>query len=135
MEASPPPAPSPAGGVGLPCSMFTASSCFRLKGEDPSELVTTVDKVACLESARPRMGIGCRLSRALLTAVTHVLIFFWCKSSRPLPGCPVPSPSVRDTEGVVAPVHQELAHQTGDNRPASALGCLYPRGLVAGSVL
>ncbi|XP_021077015.1 LEM domain-containing protein 2 [Mus pahari] len=49
-----------------------------LKGEDPSELATTVDKVVCLESARPRMGIGCRLSRALLTAVTHVLIFFWC---------------------------------------------------------
>lgn len=49
-----------------------------LKGEDPSELVTTVDKVVCLESARPRMGVGCRLSRALLTAVTHVLIFFWC---------------------------------------------------------
>lgn len=49
-----------------------------LKGEDPSELVTTVDKVVCLESARPRMGMGCRLSRALLTAVTHVLIFFWC---------------------------------------------------------
>ncbi|XP_049746310.1 LEM domain-containing protein 2 [Elephas maximus indicus] len=48
-----------------------------LKGEDPSELVTTVDKVVCLESARPRMGVGCRLSRALLTAVTHVLIFFW----------------------------------------------------------
>ncbi|XP_036104746.1 LEM domain-containing protein 2 isoform X1 [Molossus molossus] len=49
-----------------------------LKGEDPSELVTTVDKVVCLESARPRMGVGCRLSRALLTAVTHVLVFFWC---------------------------------------------------------
>ncbi|EGW13293.1 LEM domain-containing protein 2 isoform X1 [Cricetulus griseus] len=49
-----------------------------LKGEDPSELVTTVDQVVCLESARPRMGVGCRLSRALLTAVTHVLIFFWC---------------------------------------------------------
>ncbi|XP_045691150.1 LEM domain-containing protein 2 isoform X2 [Phyllostomus hastatus] len=49
-----------------------------LKGEDPSESVTTVDKVVCLESARPRMGVGCRLSRALLTAVTHVLIFFWC---------------------------------------------------------
>jgi hypothetical protein len=65
-------------------------SCFRLKGEDPSELATTVDKVVCLESARPRMGIGCRLSRALLTAVTHVLIFFWCKSS------------VGDTEGVIS---------------------------------
>ncbi|XP_077017633.1 LEM domain-containing protein 2 isoform X2 [Tamandua tetradactyla] len=49
-----------------------------LKGEDPSELVTTVDKVVCLESARPRMGVGCRLSRALLTAITNVLIFFWC---------------------------------------------------------
>ncbi|XP_033622281.1 LEM domain-containing protein 2 isoform X3 [Fukomys damarensis] len=48
-----------------------------LKGEDPSELVTSVDKVVCLESLRPRMGVGCRLSRALLTAVTHVLIFFW----------------------------------------------------------
>lgn len=68
-------------------------SCFRLKGEDPSELVTTVDKVVCLESARPRMGMGCRLSRALLTAVTHVLIFFWCKSP-----C-----SVRDTEGASSP--------------------------------
>lgn len=62
-------------------------SCLRLKGEDPSELVTTVDKVVCLESSRPRMGVGCRLSRALLTAVTNVLIFFWCKS-----GCPVPLP-------------------------------------------
>ncbi|XP_004717303.2 LEM domain-containing protein 2 [Echinops telfairi] len=48
-----------------------------LKGDDPSELVTTLDKVVCLESTRPRMGVGCRLSRALLTAVTHVLIFFW----------------------------------------------------------
>ncbi|XP_038409696.1 LEM domain-containing protein 2 isoform X1 [Canis lupus familiaris] len=49
-----------------------------LKGEDPSELVTTVDKVVCLESARPRMGVGCRLSRALFTAITNLLIFFWC---------------------------------------------------------
>lgn len=57
-------------------------SCFSLKGEDPSEPVTAVDKVVCLESARPRMGVGCRLSRALLTAVTHVLIFFWGKCSR-----------------------------------------------------
>lgn len=56
-----------------------ALCCCRLKGADPSELVTSVDKVVCLESARPRMGVGCRLSRALLTAVTHVLIFFWCK--------------------------------------------------------
>lgn len=59
--------------------------CLRLKGEDPSELVTTVDKVVCLESSRPRMGVGCRLSRALLTAVTNLLIFFWCKSCRPAP--------------------------------------------------
>uniref|UniRef100_F6QKY3 Man1/Src1-like C-terminal domain-containing protein n=2 Tax=Monodelphis domestica TaxID=13616 RepID=F6QKY3_MONDO len=48
-----------------------------LKGEDPSESVTTVDKVVCLESGRPRMGVGCRLSRALLTAITTVLLFFW----------------------------------------------------------
>ncbi|XP_038605498.1 LEM domain-containing protein 2 [Tachyglossus aculeatus] len=48
-----------------------------LKGGDLSELVTAVDQVACLESARPRMGVGCRLRRALLTAVTSVLIFFW----------------------------------------------------------
>lgn len=60
--------------------VYSPVPCFRLKGEDPSELVTTVDKVVCLESARPRMGVGCRLSRALLTAVTNVLIFFWCKS-------------------------------------------------------
>ncbi|XP_068929574.1 LEM domain-containing protein 2 [Petaurus breviceps papuanus] len=48
-----------------------------LKGEDLSESVTTVDKVVCLESAHPRMGLGCRLSRALLTAITTVLLFFW----------------------------------------------------------
>ncbi|XP_028925167.1 LEM domain-containing protein 2 [Ornithorhynchus anatinus] len=48
-----------------------------LKGGDLSELVTAVDQVACLESARPRMGVGCRLRRALLTAVTSVLLFFW----------------------------------------------------------
>lgn len=65
--------------------VYSPVSCLRLKGEDPSELVTTVDKVVCLESARPRMGVGCRLSRALLTAVTNVLIFFWCKSCRPVP--------------------------------------------------
>lgn len=65
-------------------------SCFSLKGEDPSELVTTVDKVVCLESARPRMGVGCRLSRALLTAITHVLIFFWCKCSYTAPS-PAPT--------------------------------------------
>ncbi|KAK2113538.1 LEM domain-containing protein 2 [Saguinus oedipus] len=55
-----------------------AKLVIQLKGEDQSELVTTVDKVVCLESARPRMGVGCRLSRALLTALTNVLIFFWC---------------------------------------------------------
>lgn len=65
-------------------------SCFRLKGEDPSELVTTVDKVVCLESARPRMGVGCRLSRALFTAITNLLIFFWCESSA---APPPPSPA------------------------------------------
>lgn len=65
--------------------VYSPVSCLRLKGEDPSELVTTVDKVVCLESARPRMGVGCRLSRALLTAVTNVLIFFWCKSCHPVP--------------------------------------------------
>lgn len=79
-------------------------SCFRLKGEDPSELVTTVDKVVCLESARPRMGVGCRLSRALLTAVTHVLIFFWCKSAGP-PGCPVLSCQSGTLKGSPHPVH------------------------------
>lgn len=71
--------------------VYSPVSCLRLKGEDPSELVTTVDKVVCLESARPRMGVGCRLSRALLTAVTNVLIFFWCKS---LPPCP-PAPAAQ----------------------------------------
>ncbi|KAM9000058.1 LEM domain-containing protein 2 [Sarcophilus harrisii] len=48
-----------------------------LKGDDLSESVTNVDKVVCLESAHPRMGLGCRLSRALLTAITTVLLFFW----------------------------------------------------------
>lgn len=72
-----------------------AMSCCRLKGEDPSELVTTVDKVVCLESARPRMGVGCRLSRALLTALTNVLIFFWCKSA----AAPAPPPLATGTLG------------------------------------
>lgn len=85
MEISGPSFPCPRlwAEAGLRLQMSQPMSCFRLKGEDPSELVTTVDKVVCLESARPRMGIGCRLSRALLTAVTHVLIFFWCKYSLP----------------------------------------------------
>lgn len=114
-------------GVGLTRSVFTAMPCFRLKGEDPSELVTTVDKVVCLESARPRMGVGCRLSRALLTAITNVLIFFWCKSSWPPCSLPFPISQRRGT--------WRLAHKTGDYRLASALGYLYPWGLVAGSVL
>lgn len=111
--------------------MFTAVTCFRLKGEDPSELVTTVDKVVCLESARPRMGVGCRLSRALLTAVTHVLIFFWCKSSLPaMRSCPFPScllPAAQlsgclgmrnesDTEGSFPSCSQELANKAGAER-------------------
>lgn len=75
--------------------VYNPVSCSSLKGEDPSEPVTAVDKVVCLESARPRMGVGCRLGRALLTAVTHVLIFFWCKSARTAP----PRGPARDTPG------------------------------------
>uniref|UniRef100_A0A8D0H1Q7 LEM domain nuclear envelope protein 2 n=1 Tax=Sphenodon punctatus TaxID=8508 RepID=A0A8D0H1Q7_SPHPU len=48
-----------------------------LQGEDPSEPVTTVDQVVCLESTRPRMGLGCRFHRALSTAITNLFIFFW----------------------------------------------------------
>ena len=82
---APPPFSCPHRKWGLDCGcsehldVFTTPCPFSLKGDDPSESVTAVDKVVCLESARPRMGVGCRLSRALLTAVTHVLIFFWCK--------------------------------------------------------
>ncbi|XP_007433871.1 LEM domain-containing protein 2 [Python bivittatus] len=48
-----------------------------LQGSEPSEPVTTVKQVVCLESTRPRMGLGCRFHRALCTAVTNLFIFFW----------------------------------------------------------
>ncbi|XP_043389308.1 LEM domain-containing protein 2 isoform X3 [Chelonia mydas] len=48
-----------------------------LKGEDPSEPVTSVDQVVCLESTRPRMGLGCRFRRAICTAIMNLFIFFW----------------------------------------------------------
>ncbi|XP_026573910.1 LEM domain-containing protein 2-like [Pseudonaja textilis] len=48
-----------------------------LQGKEPSEPVTTVKQVVCLESAHPRMGLGCRFHRALYTAVTNLFIFFW----------------------------------------------------------
>ncbi|XP_025061613.1 LEM domain-containing protein 2 [Alligator sinensis] len=49
-----------------------------LKGKDPSEPVTSIDQVVCLESTRPRMGLICRFRRALTTAITTLFIFFWC---------------------------------------------------------
>ncbi|XP_015275278.1 PREDICTED: LEM domain-containing protein 2 [Gekko japonicus] len=48
-----------------------------LQGGDPSEEVTSVDQVVCLESTRPRMSLGCRFHRALCTAITNLFIFFW----------------------------------------------------------
>ncbi|XP_060087476.1 LEM domain-containing protein 2 [Heteronotia binoei] len=48
-----------------------------LKGDNPSEEVTSVDQVVCLESVRPRMSLGCRFHRALCTAITNLFIFFW----------------------------------------------------------
>ncbi|XP_043356213.1 LEM domain-containing protein 2 isoform X2 [Dermochelys coriacea] len=48
-----------------------------LKGEDPSEPVTSVDQVVCLESTRPRMGLGCRFRRAISIAIMNLFIFFW----------------------------------------------------------
>ncbi|XP_074833627.1 LEM domain-containing protein 2 [Carettochelys insculpta] len=48
-----------------------------LKGEDSSEPVTNIDQVVCLESTRPRMGLGCRFRRALSTAIMNLFIFFW----------------------------------------------------------
>ncbi|XP_077190513.1 LEM domain-containing protein 2 isoform X1 [Paroedura picta] len=48
-----------------------------LQGDDPSEKVTSVDQVVCLESSRPRMSLGCRFHRALCTAITNLFIFFW----------------------------------------------------------
>ncbi|KAF7253311.1 LEM domain-containing protein 2 [Varanus komodoensis] len=48
-----------------------------LQGHEPSEPVTDVNQVTCLESTRPRLGLGCRFKRALSTAVTNLFIFFW----------------------------------------------------------
>ncbi|NWH71909.1 LEMD2 protein, partial [Piaya cayana] len=48
-----------------------------LKGRDPSEPVTSVEEVFCLESAHPQMGLGCRFRRAVITAIMNVFLFFW----------------------------------------------------------
>lgn len=53
---------------------------FRLQGKKPSEPVTHVDQVVCLESTHPRIALGCRFRRALYTAITNLFIFFWSKS-------------------------------------------------------
>ncbi|NXG43119.1 LEMD2 protein, partial [Psilopogon haemacephalus] len=49
-----------------------------LKSRDPSEAVSRVEEVFCLESAHPQMGLGCRFRRAVLTAITNLFLFFWC---------------------------------------------------------
>ncbi|XP_078500371.1 LEM domain-containing protein 2 [Lissotriton helveticus] len=49
-----------------------------VRGNDPfSEPVASLDKVACLESTRPELWLSCRLSRALSTAVTNLILLFW----------------------------------------------------------
>ncbi|XP_074019457.1 LEM domain-containing protein 2 isoform X2 [Numenius arquata] len=48
-----------------------------LKGRDPSEPVTKVEDVFCLESAHPQMGLGCRFRRAVVTAIMNLFLFFW----------------------------------------------------------
>ncbi|KFV10861.1 LEM domain-containing protein 2, partial [Pterocles gutturalis] len=48
-----------------------------LKGRDPSEPVTKVAEVFCLESAHPQMGLGCRFRRAVVTAIVNLFLFFW----------------------------------------------------------
>ncbi|XP_062997393.1 LEM domain-containing protein 2 [Elgaria multicarinata webbii] len=52
-------------------------SGISLQGNEPSEPVTAVKQVVCLESTRPQLGLGCRFKRALSTAVTNLFIFFW----------------------------------------------------------
>ncbi|NXX45717.1 LEMD2 protein, partial [Tricholaema leucomelas] len=49
-----------------------------LRSRDPSEAVSRVEEVFCLESAHPQMGLGCRFRRAVLTAITNLFLFFWC---------------------------------------------------------
>ncbi|NXU47168.1 LEMD2 protein, partial [Turnix velox] len=48
-----------------------------LKGRDPSDPVTRVEDVFCLESAHPQMGLGCRFRRAMVTAIMNLFLFFW----------------------------------------------------------
>ncbi|KAH0618798.1 hypothetical protein JD844_018275 [Phrynosoma platyrhinos] len=48
-----------------------------LHSDEPSEPVTSASQVVSLESARPRMSLGCRFYRALSTAITNLFIFFW----------------------------------------------------------
>ncbi|XP_069094954.1 LEM domain-containing protein 2 isoform X2 [Pleurodeles waltl] len=49
-----------------------------VRGNDQfSEPVTSLEKVACLESTRPELWLSCRLSRALSTAVTNLILLFW----------------------------------------------------------
>uniref|UniRef100_A0A8C7EAE5 LEM domain-containing protein 2 n=1 Tax=Nothoprocta perdicaria TaxID=30464 RepID=A0A8C7EAE5_NOTPE len=50
---------------------------IRLKGRDPSEPISSVKDVLCLESAHPQMGLGCRFRRAMITAIMNLFLFFW----------------------------------------------------------
>ncbi|NWY06225.1 LEMD2 protein, partial [Nothoprocta ornata] len=50
---------------------------IRLKGRDPSEPISSVKDVLCLESAHPQMGLGCRFRRAVITAIMNLFLFFW----------------------------------------------------------
>lgn len=54
--------------------------------------MTTVDKVVCLESARPRMGVGCRLSRPRCSQLSPT-----CSSSSGVSPRPVPAAQLSKT--------------------------------------
>ncbi|XP_042320558.1 LEM domain-containing protein 2 [Sceloporus undulatus] len=53
------------------------NSGIWLHSDEPSGPVTSANQVVSLESARPRMSLGCRFYRALSTAITNLFIFFW----------------------------------------------------------
>ncbi|XP_053313817.1 LEM domain-containing protein 2 [Spea bombifrons] len=45
-----------------------------VKGEDATEIVTSRDYAACVESSRPRLGVFCRLKNALRTAISTLFL-------------------------------------------------------------
>ncbi|XP_053562827.1 LEM domain-containing protein 2 [Bombina bombina] len=45
-----------------------------VRGRDPEEIVSEKDVAFCMESSRPRLGIGCRMKNAFFTALSNLFL-------------------------------------------------------------